>query len=134
MHKLPSRPVTAERIREIRARIHKAPQGPWRADIDAPARPGEPPCWTGKFYAADGTWAVYDDSPRMLAAVALVESAPQDMTDLVREVERLRRLYEPQAPPVTSRPPKAARVPHKRRNRVTRTSRGAKPARSRKRA
>lgn len=97
-----SAPLTPERLGEIRARLARATPGPWRwapydggsihfltnqpAERDDPYRAPLP-----RIHSDGSAWGEYSadidvDGPD----AALIAAAPQDIADLLAEVERLR--------------------------------------------
>ena len=83
-------PMTQERLDAIRERVEVATKGPWAVDSDDPSY---------IIYSERGGWdglviAQVADQDGALFPVehngALIAHAPQDLTDLLAEVERLR--------------------------------------------
>lgn len=83
--------ITEERLDEIRERLDAATPGPWRPDNDEPGyviAPDDPSGWDGYLIAStvdhDGGLFVQEHNAELIA------HAPQDLADLLAEVERLR--------------------------------------------
>lgn len=83
--------ITEKRLDEIRERLDAATPGPWRPDNDEPGyviAPGDPSGWDGYLIAStvdhDGGLFVQEHNAELIA------HAPQDLADLLAEVERLR--------------------------------------------
>lgn len=85
-------PMTQERLDAIRERVEVATDGPWAVDSDDPSY---------IIYSERGGWdglviAQVADQDGALFPVehngALIANAPQDLADLLAEVERLRAL------------------------------------------
>lgn len=85
-------PMTQERLDTIQERVDAATPGPWAVDSDDPAYIIYPEGggWDGLVIAhvADQDGALFPVEHNG----ALIVNAPQDLTDLLAEVERLRAL------------------------------------------
>ena len=85
-------PMTQERLDAIRERVEVATKGPWAVDSDDPSYiiHSERGGWDGLVIAqvADQDGALFPVEHNG----ALIAHAPQDMADLLAEVERLRAL------------------------------------------
>lgn len=84
-------PLTQEQLDAIRERLDAATEGPWMPDNDEPGyviAPGDPSGWDGYLIAStvdhDGGLFVQEHNAELIA------HAPQDLTALLAEVERLR--------------------------------------------
>lgn len=85
-------PMTQERLDAIQARVEVATDGPWAVDSDDPSYiiHSERGGWDGLVIAqvADQDGALFPVEHNG----ALIANAPQDLADLLAEVERLRAL------------------------------------------
>ena len=85
-------PMTQERLDAIRERVEVATDGPWAVDSDDPSYiiHSERGGWDGLVIAqvADQDGALFPVEHNG----ALIAHAPQDLTDLLAEVKRLRAL------------------------------------------
>lgn len=78
-------PMTQEQLDAIRARLEVRTSGPWRAIICESA--DHPPHGNGVI-ASGSSWPVVDDETMRVEDADLIAHAPQDLTDLLAEVER----------------------------------------------
>lgn len=82
-------PMTQEQLDAIRERLEVRTSGPWRAIICESA--DHPPHGNGVI-ASGSSWPVVDDETMRAEDADLIAHAPQDLADLLAEVERLRAL------------------------------------------
>lgn len=80
-------PVTQERLDEIRERLEVRTSGPWRAIICESA---DHPHHGNGVIASGSCWPVVDDETMRVEDADLIAHAPQDLTDLLADNERLR--------------------------------------------
>ncbi|WP_145000009.1 hypothetical protein [Kocuria rhizophila] len=82
-------PMTQERLDAIQERLDVRTSGPWRAIICESE--DHPPHGNGVI-ASGSCWPVVDDETMRVEDADLIANAPQDLKDLLAEVERLRAL------------------------------------------